>query len=335
MDCGRIDLKGTFMKKRLLLPAAAALAIILTAALPVRAGVSLDRTSASLGACGFPVNPAQIFNLVPPAGGCDVAGIGPVREVGALPLGLVANDNIDGLSGNTFTPATLTYHLLFSADQASLGQAGTPYRGEAVNNQAASDLWRTNLTGGSPVASMAGGGCVPWIVPPPHFLHRNQTFFNLIQTAPAGAAVAGPLDNIDAVEMDVLDITGDNVHDFPVYFSLDPASPNLIGSGADVYFAPAGAPFAAFSTPADLGLATADDIDALVVWDRGVLGVPDPGVDFVLFSLAPGSPTLGAFGLSPAMIFVSHFSGTLCPFVGPGQLGLQLADNVDGLDVLP
>ncbi|HEX6864537.1 MAG TPA: hypothetical protein VF414_17035, partial [Thermoanaerobaculia bacterium] len=267
------------MKKRLLLSSAAAL---LAAALPAGAGVSIDRASPSLGGgCGFlPVNPAQVLGLVPPGGGCDAGGTGPVREVGAGALGLVGNDNIDGLSANTLTPPDLTYYLILSADRASVGQAGTPYNAEAANNQAASDLWRTNLTGGSPMASMAGGGCVPWVVPPPHFLHRNQTSFNLIQTAPAGAAVAGPLDNIDAVEMDVLDITGDNVHDFPVYFSLDPASPNLVFSGADIYFAPAGGPFGLFSLPGQIGLLAGDDIDALVMWDRGVLGAPDPGVDF-------------------------------------------------------
>ena len=178
-------------------------------------------------------------------------------------------------------------------------------------------------------------GCAALVVPPPHFQHRNQTVYNLIQTAPPGAAVAGPLDNIDAVEMDVLDITGDNIHDFDVYFSLDPASPNLVASGADIYFAPAGAAFGVFSLPAMIGLLAGDDIDSLVMWDRGVLGVPNPGVDFAVFSLAPGSPTLAMFGLSPAMLFVTDFGGGFCPFVASPQLGLQPADNVDGLDVIP
>ena len=71
------------------------------------------------------------------------------------------------------------------------------------------------------------------------------------------------------------------------------------------------------------------------MWDRGILGAPNPGVDFALFSLAPGSPTLAMFGLSPAMIFVTDFSGAFCPFVAPPQLGLRVADNVDGLDVQP
>lgn len=332
MDRGRIDLKGTVMKKRLILWTAAG---VLAAALPAFAGVSIDRTSPSLGCGFFPVNPAQVLSLVPPGGGCDVGGTGPVREVTAGALGLLPNDNVDGLSTNTFHSPALTYQLLLSADRASVGQAATPFNAEAANNQAASDLWRTNFTGGSPMASMGGGGCVPWVVPPPHFLHRNQTSYNLIQTAPAGAAVAGPLDNVDAVEMDVIDITGDNVHDVPVYFSLDVASPSLIGSGADIYFAPTGGPFFLFSVPAQVGLQPGDDIDALVMWDRGAIGAVDPGADFALFSLAPGSPTLGMFGLSPAMIFVSDFTGAICPFVGPGQLGLVIPDNIDGLDVMP
>ena len=315
------------MKKRFVVSAAA----VLLAALPAGAGVSIDRTSPSIAICGFP-NPAQVFSLVPPTGGCDAGGA-PVLEVVAASFGLVGNDNVDGLSTNTFTSPTLTYSLLFSTDRASVGQAATPFAAEAANNQAASDLWQTNLTGNSPVAGMAG--CVPFVVPPPHFLHRNQTDYNLIRTAPAGAAVAAPQDNIDAVEMDVLDITGDNVHDFDAYFSLDAASPSLVGSAADIYVSLAGSGvFGVFSVPAQIGLVGGDNLDALVMWDRGVLGAPDPTLDFALFSLAPGSPTLAAFGLSPAMIFVTDFNGTFCPFVGPGQLGLQLADNIDGLDVM-
>lgn len=315
------------MKKRLLSTAAA----LLTAALPAGAGVSIDRPSPSIGgACG--ANPAQVFNLVPPGGGCDVGGVGPVVEVGPPSLGLVGNDNIDALSANTFTPETVSYYLVFSADRASVGQAATPFAGEAANNQAASDLWRTLMTGGSPAAAMAA--CAPFAVPAPHFLHRNQTAFNLVQTAAPGVAVGAPLDNIDAVEMDVLDITGDNIHDFDVYFSLDPASPSLVASGADVYFSPAGAgAFGVFAFPPQMGLMAGDDIDALAIWDRGALNAPNPGIDFALFSLAPGSPSLGGF--SPAAIFVTDFAGAFCLFTPANQLGLLPTDNVDGLDVMP
>lgn len=315
------------MKKRFLLSTAAAL---LAAALPAAAGVSIDRTSPST-ATGCGVHPSQVSSLVPVGGGCDIAGPGPLLEVMPLAFGLGAMDNIDGLSANTRTSPKLSYYLLFSGERASVGQAGTPYNAEAANNHAASDLWRTLLTSGSPVAAMAA--CAPVAIPAPHFLHRNQTEFNLIPTAAAGTFVAAPQDDVDAVEMDVLDITGDDIHDFPVYFSLDAASPALFSSGADIYFSPAGGgPFFIFSFPAQIGLAVGDELDALVMWDRGVIGAPDPGLDIALFSLAPGSPSLG--GSSPAAIFVTDFNFAFCLFTSANQLGLAVTDNVDGLDVI-
>ena len=327
------------MKNRLLLSTAAlvlaiVLATFLAVALPVHAGVSIDRTSPSIGGCPFAVNPAQVFNLVPAGGGCDVAGLGPVLEVMPPSMGLGAMDNIDGLSANTLTPETLSYYMVFSASRPSVGMAGTPFSVEAGNNQAASDLWRTLLTAGSPAASMAA--CAPFGPPAPHFLHRNQTAYNLARTAAAGAAVAPGQDNIDAVELDVLDFTGDDIHDVDVYFSLDAASPSLIASGADIYFSPAASGFfVPFAFPAALGLAGGDNLDSLVMWDRVNLGIADAGVDFALFSLAPGSPTLVAMGASPADIFVTSFAGGFCLFSPAGQLGLLGGDNVDGLDVLP
>ncbi len=76
-----------------------------------------------------------------------------------------------------------------------------------------------------------------------------------------------------------------------------------------------------------------DEIDALVMWDRGAIGAPDPGLDLALFSLAPGSPSLG--GASPAAIFVTDFNFGFCTYVPANQLGLVVTDNVDGLDVIP
>lgn len=318
------------MKKRQIVWTAAAL---LAASLPVHAGVSIDRASPSIGGCGFVVTPAHVYSMVPPGGGCDVAGPGPVTEVVPPSYGLGAMDNIDALSVNTLTSQGLTYYLVFSGSRASVGQAGTPYSAEAALNQAASDLWRTLVTSGSPAASMAA--CGPVAVPPPHFLHRNQTMFNLSRTAAPGVAVAPPQDNIDGVELDVLDVTGDNLHDRITYFSLDAASPALGGSPADVLVSPPGAGgFGVFAPFAQLGLQFADDIDSLVIWDRGAIGAVDAGVDLVLFSLAPGSPTLGAFGVSPADILVSDFTGVFCLFTPANQLGLLNTDNVDGLDVI-
>ena len=307
-------------------------AAFLAVTTPAYAGVSIDRASPSIGLCPFVVTPAHVYQQVPPGGGCDVGGAGPQVEVRPASFGLVAGDNIDALSANTATPPNVPYHLVFSGGRGSLGQPGTPYRGEAVLNQAASDLWGTALTSASPAAAMAA--CAAVVIPPPHVMFRRQIDFNLIFTAPTGAGpLAGVQDNIDAVELDVLDVTGDQFHDIGTYLSVDAASPSLgARSTADIFFVPPGGAGGIFAAFWQLGLVFADDVDALVIWDRGGIGELDPGMDLALFSLAPGSPSLGG---SPADIFVTHFTGAFCLFAPANQLGMRAADNVDGLDVIP
>ncbi len=102
-----------------------------------------------------------------------------------------------------------------------------------------------------------------------------------------------------------------------------------------------------------------DVIDALVVSDVTVLdaqlgiialepdGVLDPGFDSVLFSLAPGSPTLVSLGLSAADVFISYFDdsqpfdfnndflGSFGIFASHAELGLLFEDNIDALDIRP
>lgn len=124
-----------------------------------------------------------------------------------------------------------------------------------------------------------------------------------------------------------------------------------------------------FAAAANLGLNERDVIDGLVLSDvtpGGVTSIPngvmDPGEDEVLFSLAPGSPSLlgldGAPGqggvdddgvngiddvgetglgddLSPADTFSSTFNGTHSIFVSHDRLGLLPTDNVDALDIGP
>jgi hypothetical protein len=312
-------------------------AALLAASLPAYAGVSLDRTSPSVtGACPFAVDPSTLYRWVaPPAGGCDVAGgLGPVTEVWEGSLGLVAADNVDAVSANTVTAKNIPYHIYFSADRPSLGLPGTPYRAEALLNQAASDIWRmNNVTAMSPLASLAA--CAPSAIGGMQAPFRNQDSYDFIFSALAGVGpIGGNPDNIDALELDDLDPSLDKFHDVGVYFSLDPASPTLGGvSPAAIFFTPVGGVPGIWAAVAQLGLVVADDIDALVVWDRVVVGAPNPGMDLVLFSLAPGSPSLG--GASPATIFVSDLTGFFCPFVQPNALGMRGVDNIDGLDVLP
>lgn len=311
-------------------------AALLAASLPSYAGVSLDRTSPSVtGACPFVVTPSTIYRWVaPPLGGCDIPGaVGPVTEVWNAFLGLAGADNVDAVSANTPTGKNIPYHVYFTADRPSLGMLGTPYRGEALLNQAASDVWRmNNPTSISPLASMTG--CVAAGIAPPQALFRNQDNYDFIFSAlPGFGPLIGNQDNMDALELDDMDPSLDKLHDVGVYFSLDAGSPSLgAGSPADILYAPAGGPFGFWAGFGMLGLVAGDDIDSLVVWDRGAIGAPDPGVDLVLFSLAPGSPSLGG---SPADIFVSNLTGAYCLFLPANALGMRNVDNVDGLDVLP
>jgi hypothetical protein len=309
---------------------------LLAASLPAHAGVSMDRTSPSAtGACPFAVDPSTLYRWVaPPLGGCDIGGVGPVTEVWSGSLGLVPADNVDAVSANTVTGKNVPYHIYFSADRPSMGLPGTPYNGEALLNQAASDIWRmNNLTVVSPLASMAA--CAPTAIGGVQALFRNQNNYDFIFSANAGVGpLGGNQDNIDALELDDLDPSLDKFHDVGVYFSLDAASPSLgAASPAAVFFTPVGGVPGIWATVAQLGLIAADNMDALVVWDRGVVGAPDPGMDLVLFSLAPGSPSLG--GLSPAGVFVSDLTGVFCVYVQANTLGMRAIDNIDGLDVLP
>lgn len=307
------------------------------AALPAFAGVSIDRTSPSVGPCGVAVNPASILSQVAPGPPCAVP------EVLAGSLGLIPADNVDAVSANTWTPPGANYTWVFSADRAAVGVGGSNYAAEAAVNQAASDLWRTlTIPSTSPAAVIAAACGAPALIPPPAPIqHRVQVDFHLIPTLPSGVAFAGNQDNIDAVELDDLDPSGDRVHDVGVYFSLDPASPSLGGgSGANLFFAPPGAAKVAFSLAGNVGLLAGDDIDALVMWDRGAIGVMNPGLDIAVFSLTPGSPSrAGADGVlgtaddfSPGDLLVTDFAGFFCIYTRPGQLGMLATDNIDGLD---
>lgn len=319
------------------------IAAVLVTALPAWAGVSIDRTSPSNGCGAPPVTPRHIYSQVAPAGGCDVGGPGPQLEVAAGAFGLVPNDNVDALSANLQWNPNDDFRYIFSGDRASMGQPATPYRNQFNRNQAAADLFQTAaLPSASPAAVMAAFCGAPAMIAPPAPRILNQIDFNLIPSVgPAVFWMGGNIDNIDAVELDDLDPSNDGVHDVGIYFSLDPASPSMITSPADIYFAPPGGAFGLFSLPGQIGLAGGNNLDALVLWDRVVAGWVDPGFDHALFSLSPGSPALNgpdgvagtADDFSAADLFVSDFTGVFCLYTTANQLGLRFQDNVDGLDV--
>jgi len=88
-----------------------------------------------------------------------------------------------------------------------------------------------------------------------------------------------------------------------------------------------------------LGLST-DDLDALIVQDRGTPGVYD-AADFVAFSLAPGSASLALIPSAAAGggdVFLARpfgaTSGFPSLFLAASVFGLKATDNLDALDVV-
>ncbi|MEK6644193.1 MAG: hypothetical protein AABZ08_09805 [Planctomycetota bacterium] len=129
-----------------------------------------------------------------------------------------------------------------------------------------------------------------------------------------------------------------------LYFTLSRNSPSLAqlpppGSGANVYVdTDPNTPFTEnlYVTAAQLGLVggpTGDDIDGLMVFDGGVQGVFDTGIDQVIFSLTPNSPSLG-ITFSAADLFTSNGGGVFNLYARADDLGLLSTDNVDNLELI-
>ncbi|MCB9856539.1 MAG: hypothetical protein H6818_12720 [Phycisphaerales bacterium] len=137
---------------------------------------------------------------------------------------------------------------------------------------------------------------------------------------------------------------GDPTIPRPVFFSLRRGSPSLftlpgVPSGANIFFdaapeQPGGETL--FINADQLGLiatpdGAGDDISGFTVF----LGGPGRGVTgpVVLFSLSPGSPSLGST-FSPADIFVSTGGGAFSRFAMADQLGLATTDAITGFTIL-
>lgn len=179
--------------------------------------------------------------------------------------------------------------------------------------------------------------------------------------APAPPMGPGTHDNVDAFELRDLDVNGDAVADIGYYFTVAPdgavdqqyaalafSGAVLPYDAANIRFVPPGtppgAPDAIYALAGALGLAPmpalppgppggGNDIDGLVVFDPDRDGLATPGLDYALFSLAPGSADLAAFGNSPADVFFTDFSGSYAVFAMAGDLGLTPLDNVDALEI--
>lgn len=261
--------------------------------------------SASCGAPGLDVcTPgADLLANFPPAAMLPIPG--------PAALGLMPGDVINSFSWGLDTtigpsPAAL---IRFSVDAASVGAGGSAVVAEAAAGEAAADIY----FGGSSAAPIpnvleADGDGLPLAAPPA---------IGFVE-----APSAPPLDELSAMSScDASRMVG-----ALAFFTLAPGSPTLalLGVGTeDILIAPFGVgvpPVLALPGVA-FGLLPGDVIDALAF---------DLGTGAVLFSLAPGSPSLFGVVFSPADIFFAGGGGVAIP---GAALGLAFADNIDALDI--
>ncbi len=187
----------------------------------------------------------------------------------------------------------------------------------------------------------------------------DESFFGLIPQVRFTPYQPGSHDNIDGYN----DLPPGAISNYNIFFALHPASAfsyiiqGILVSAADIFISPAGGlnfnttPYATASQVGldFLGLNT-DSIDALVLWDYGTPGACDPGVDYALFSLAPGSQTLTAlwnlgFPVSAGSVFLTDFQGYFYQYAYPTDLGVGpyptpvlpgvswLEVNIDALEI--
>jgi hypothetical protein len=258
----------------------------------------------------FSVAPLGPSGLLP----ADIFDVPTVLRIPAASLGLMLGDDLDGLS---YGLEYIGYNMGVRFSVAH-GAAGVP--GSAVATEAAK------------APSEAHGDEFAVSPPLPVGGSNIQVLDETGNTAPPFPLLIS--DDVDALAdqpASFVDTDGDTVPDAgkPVYFSLAPGSPTLLAIGATpadilVNKVPP-APPAVFLAGAALGLVPGDDIDDFCL---------DTATLTVLFSLAPGSPTLVAVGASPSDLFLVRAPPIAPPppvFVPAASLGLLATDDLNAL----
>jgi hypothetical protein len=258
-------------------------------------------------------------------GPADVLAAGGIPVIPCSGLGLLctdpvtgANDEIASLSYGWDFVATDLPPVQFSVDQGSRGAAGTAVRIEAycVPAQPQADVFGTSLDrSNEQVLDGDGAAC------------GSNGGYGL------GLTEGTPSDNLGNLDRDpcqFVDLNCDGTPENPVFFTLAPGSPSLglVGAAsADILHTSGGSvPVIWAAGAADLGLRSSDVIDALCVREDGN-GVYGPE-DEVLFSLAPGSPTLIKLSAGPADLLRPHPPRVIYT---AAWLGLEATDNVNAL----
>ncbi|HEB60566.1 MAG TPA: hypothetical protein ENJ06_01960 [Phycisphaeraceae bacterium] len=312
----------------------------------------------------------------------DAALLIPGASVPAWDVWPPTEGYLDAVSANHFNPddpdISEVIRLRFSVDRATTGMAGSAVLAQAIRNQQPGDIFQSDHTSPHPFfyVGTLGPGPFAGVLPSAGVGGSNALYIDesrLTLTAGNGVGVLvgpsincppitpGTHDNVDAFNeypKPMLDQDEDNINDFGYYFSTPPAEAFVSGMlPAAIYdIAPGGSffpvPAPPFATPQQMGLDIlgdmgqgSDNIDSLVVWDRGELYGPawqgpgaEPAKDFALFTLSPGSASLQVLGLSPGTVFFTDFTGAFAVYAFSRDLGLDDQNsfefaNVDALEV--
>lgn len=325
---------------------------------------SIDSPSPTIGIGG--ITPADV--LVKPGPSIVV----PSLSLGLTPLDELDGLSVDAgefLPGDPFViifSVSRTSTGLTAPDAALVAQ-NRPFNvlNQAGLNQAMGDLFMTTR-------DFDAGGLIPDAGGGRTFSTNNTLVINqgdtggvdmdlMPEKAPTKAQLSGTMkDSVDAVVTASSASSGaraggargpggsgpggDPTQPRPVFFSLRRGSPSLFNlpggpSGANIFFdaapeQPGGETI--FIVADQLGLiatpdGAGDDISGFTVF----IGGPGRGVGgpIVLFTLAPGSPSLGTT-FSPADVFVSSSGGSFARFASSDQLGLATTDAITGFTIL-
>jgi hypothetical protein len=252
-------------------------------------------------------------------GGAPAAPNNNIVRIPLANLGLQAGDNIDAiciqdtasLALNLDNPATWnSFSWHFTVDPSAAGLPGTAVDTEALNNEAAGDVFTSSLAN-------------------TNVLVIDEAWLGLVAPLPTE-------DDQDALDLE--DGEGDIFNPITIiFFSLAPGSPSLSGplgglpgphSPADIFWTVYGAgPVQGKShTYTQLGLQANEDVDALFVDWWGV----------AFFSVAAATPSYGPGDiLLPDNSMLPPDPDTIADLAIPAlQLGLQPTDNLNGLDIL-
>jgi hypothetical protein len=271
---------------------------------------------------------------------------------------------VDSLSTNHASNG-LPIRISFSVDRASLGSPASAVGARAAVFQQPSDIYTSTDLYVDPGAFAGTLGLGPYagVLAAPLGGAASNTMTldgvaNLGLVAPNAAPTAGSHDNVDGFDFSFVDVAPANgLFDLDSYFTVNPDEAVGLGfSSADILDVGAGFatnPLTAYALAGAMGLDSSgfgtDSIDALVVFDNNLIGGPgfggpgaEAGVDYALFSLSPGSASLGALGLSASDVFFTDFSGAFALYAGSASLGLVPVgggtpfggdDNIDALEL--